>query len=273
MPVFNTGQTGNGFIDLYSVRGVEPGSTGGADHRRQRADRGTATAWREHWAIGNLKGVYGNTVDRRSARRSGTPPSTTSRSIRPTAFGCSAAAGAAGVHYGHWDMAGNRAAGLWPAAADSSSTPSTGTLRCSPAASTRSSCAATGTGDMSAGLDGRHQCRRNGRPTSGRSTRSSGTTGAASCSSTARTATTTAVALIGRTTPLPRACSWTAPRCVLMSDGADHRRKRHHDAATGRRRRADRGRTIRFGTTAGASLWDSTAGGGQFRSHPRDRQC
>jgi Chaperone of endosialidase len=63
--MFNTGQyTGAslaGFIDLYSLRGVKSGA-GPTIVGNVRIDN-TAIGWRERWAIGNLKGVYGNTGD------------------------------------------------------------------------------------------------------------------------------------------------------------------------------------------------------------------
>ena len=58
--VFNTGTTGDGFIDLYSVRGVNPGTSAGPTIVGNVRTAATATGWREAWAIGNLKGVYGN---------------------------------------------------------------------------------------------------------------------------------------------------------------------------------------------------------------------
>jgi Chaperone of endosialidase len=63
--MFNTGQyTGAslaGFIDLYSLRGVKSGA-GPTIVGNVRYDN-TATGWRERWAIGNLKGLYGNSAD------------------------------------------------------------------------------------------------------------------------------------------------------------------------------------------------------------------
>jgi len=58
--MFNTGQTGNGFIDLYSVRGANPaGSTAGPTIVGNVRNSSTYNDWSEHWAIGNLKGIYG----------------------------------------------------------------------------------------------------------------------------------------------------------------------------------------------------------------------
>ena len=64
--IFNTGQTGDGFIDLYSVRGVNQGSSAGPTIVGN-VRTGGGLAWREHWAIGNLQGVYGNTTARYGA--------------------------------------------------------------------------------------------------------------------------------------------------------------------------------------------------------------
>jgi Chaperone of endosialidase len=58
--IFNTGQTGNGFIDLYSLRGVKPGSQFGPTIVGNVRNSMTFNDWRERWAIGNLNGLYGN---------------------------------------------------------------------------------------------------------------------------------------------------------------------------------------------------------------------
>ncbi len=57
--VFNTGQTGDGFIDLYSLRGLIPGTTTGPTIVGNVRSSATFNDWTEHWAIGNLKGLYG----------------------------------------------------------------------------------------------------------------------------------------------------------------------------------------------------------------------
>ncbi len=57
--LFNTGVTGEGFIDLYSVHGVKA-STQYGPTIAGNVRTGTAyNAWAEHWAIGNLNGLYG----------------------------------------------------------------------------------------------------------------------------------------------------------------------------------------------------------------------
>lgn len=57
--VFNTGTTGNGFIDLYSVAGVIPGSTAGPAIVGNVRLSGTYSDIAPRWAIGNLNGLYG----------------------------------------------------------------------------------------------------------------------------------------------------------------------------------------------------------------------
>ena len=62
--VFNTGTTGNGFMDLYSYSGVDAsGSTTGPTIVGNVRDSATYNDWTEHWAIGNLDGLYGYGTD------------------------------------------------------------------------------------------------------------------------------------------------------------------------------------------------------------------
>jgi len=61
--MFNTGTTGDGFIDLYSVAGVDAASTAGPTIVGNVRKSTTYNDWIEHWAIGNLDGLYGYTVD------------------------------------------------------------------------------------------------------------------------------------------------------------------------------------------------------------------
>ena len=56
--VFNTGAAGDGFIDLYSYSGVTSGTTGPTIVGNVR-NSATYNDWSEHWAIGNLDGLYG----------------------------------------------------------------------------------------------------------------------------------------------------------------------------------------------------------------------
>ncbi len=56
--VFNTGQTGNGFIDLYSVRGVKISTQYGPTIVGNVRNSATYNDWTEHWAIGNLRNLY-----------------------------------------------------------------------------------------------------------------------------------------------------------------------------------------------------------------------
>lgn len=55
--VFNTGNVGDGFIDLYSVRGVKSGY--GPTIVGNVRNSATFNDWSEHWAIGNLENIYG----------------------------------------------------------------------------------------------------------------------------------------------------------------------------------------------------------------------
>lgn len=61
--VFNTGTTGNGFIDLYSVRGVKASSEIGPTIVGNVRTGTTFDAWAPRWAIGNLNGLYGYATD------------------------------------------------------------------------------------------------------------------------------------------------------------------------------------------------------------------
>jgi len=56
--MFNTGQTGEGFIDMYSFSGIK-GSTTGPTIVGNVRNSSTYNDWTEHWAIGNLNGLYG----------------------------------------------------------------------------------------------------------------------------------------------------------------------------------------------------------------------
>ncbi len=56
--VFNTGQTGNGFIDLYSIRGVKISTQYGPTIVGNVRNSATYNDWTEHWAIGNLRNLY-----------------------------------------------------------------------------------------------------------------------------------------------------------------------------------------------------------------------
>jgi len=61
--VFNTGTTGDGFIDLYSVNGVIPGSTAGPTIVGNVRTGTTYSNIEPRWAIGNLNGLYGYSAD------------------------------------------------------------------------------------------------------------------------------------------------------------------------------------------------------------------
>lgn len=59
--MFNTGQAGNGFIDLYSIRGIKSASQTGPTIVGNVRNSTTYNDWSEHWAIGNLNNLYGYT--------------------------------------------------------------------------------------------------------------------------------------------------------------------------------------------------------------------
>lgn len=61
--VFNTGTTGDGFIDLYSIRGVKAATQYGPTIVGNVRNSATYNDWTECWAIGNLNGLYGYGVD------------------------------------------------------------------------------------------------------------------------------------------------------------------------------------------------------------------
>ena len=61
--MFNTGTTGQGFIDLYSLHGVDDSSAAGPTIVGNVRNSATYNDWTEHWAIGNLNGLYGYGAD------------------------------------------------------------------------------------------------------------------------------------------------------------------------------------------------------------------
>jgi len=61
--VFNTGTTGDGYIDLYSVSGVNAGSTVGPTIVGNVRTGTTYSDLAPRWAIGNLNGTYGYGAD------------------------------------------------------------------------------------------------------------------------------------------------------------------------------------------------------------------
>lgn len=61
--IANTGQTGNGFIDLYSVRGVRAGTEIGPSIVGNVRLSSTYDDWAPRWAIGNLNGLYSYGAD------------------------------------------------------------------------------------------------------------------------------------------------------------------------------------------------------------------
>ncbi len=59
--VFNTGTTGKGFIDLYSLSGIKSGA--GPTIVGNVRNSATYNDWSEHWAVGNLNGLYAYGAD------------------------------------------------------------------------------------------------------------------------------------------------------------------------------------------------------------------
>lgn len=57
--VFSTGTTGSGWIDLYSIRGMKSSAQSGPTIVGNVRNSAAYNDWSEHWAIGNLKGLYG----------------------------------------------------------------------------------------------------------------------------------------------------------------------------------------------------------------------
>ncbi len=57
--VFNTGTTGDGFIDIYSYRSIKSATQYGPAIVGNVRNSATYNDWTERWAIGNLNGVYG----------------------------------------------------------------------------------------------------------------------------------------------------------------------------------------------------------------------
>lgn len=55
----NTGVAGNGFIDLYSLRGVKSSTQIGPTIVGNVRNSSTFNDWTERWAIGNLNGIFG----------------------------------------------------------------------------------------------------------------------------------------------------------------------------------------------------------------------
>ncbi len=61
--LFNTGSQGEGFIDLYSVRGVANSSSAGPTILMNVRNSNNYNGWIENAALGNLKGIYGYATD------------------------------------------------------------------------------------------------------------------------------------------------------------------------------------------------------------------
>lgn len=61
--VFNTGNVGDGFIDIYSVRSVKSETMYGPTIVGNVRYNTIYNNWTEYWALGNLNGIYGYGVD------------------------------------------------------------------------------------------------------------------------------------------------------------------------------------------------------------------
>ncbi|MHA1303296.1 MAG: hypothetical protein ACTSPI_06310, partial [Candidatus Heimdallarchaeaceae archaeon] len=61
--ILNTGTTGDGFIDIYSLRGIKESSDYGPTIVGNIRNSSTYNDWTEAWAIGNLNGLYGYGID------------------------------------------------------------------------------------------------------------------------------------------------------------------------------------------------------------------
>jgi len=61
--ILNTGQAGNGFIDIYSTRGVRAGTEIGPTIVGNVRNSLTFNDWGPRWALGNLNGLYGFNVN------------------------------------------------------------------------------------------------------------------------------------------------------------------------------------------------------------------
>jgi hypothetical protein len=100
--VNNTGQTGNGFIDLYAVAGVKSATQVGPTIAINARDSNTFNAWSERAAIGNLNGlydyggnVYGAAFGKQSAHWLSIDATNGVRFMRNTTL------------YSQWDISGN----------------------------------------------------------------------------------------------------------------------------------------------------------------------
>ena len=108
--VFDTGKStspAGAFMDLYSVRGVNPGSTAGPTIVGNVRYGGGGADWREHWAIGNLKGLYGVSTDTMGAAFGAAD----GVHVQIDATNGIRFVGGGGIVYGQWDMFANVAIG------------------------------------------------------------------------------------------------------------------------------------------------------------------
>lgn len=123
-----TGGLAGAFIDLYSVRGLNPGSTAGPTIVGNVRTGHGAADWREHWAIGNLRGIYGNGASNVFGAAFGDTSSIHVQIDSTNGIRMLGAGGAAGFEYGAWDTSGNVRFG-YSTAGQLTFTASDGTLR------------------------------------------------------------------------------------------------------------------------------------------------
>ena len=100
-----------GFIDLYSIQGLRPDSTEGPTIVGNVRSGHYANEWRENWAVGNLKDVYGNATRKMGAAFGDRE----SMHLQIDALDGIRMLGAVGAGspfvYGHWALNGNLSLG------------------------------------------------------------------------------------------------------------------------------------------------------------------
>jgi hypothetical protein len=250
--VFNTGTTGAGFIDLYSVRGVHDASTAGPTITGNVRTANAATAWEERWAVGNLKGLYGNGSTLYGAAF-GHP--TGGLHVQIDATNGIRFMDAANTPYSSWDMTGAIRVGypsapnIWMSA--------TGNLELRVGNAPKIHLATDGTAYLSTGMVCGALA---GTVGIVRSNNASAFNAGQGFYFEAQQASGTARALIGNSAG--RRLQWDGASLKLISDGVtideDGITMLQYDGTT-----AAPGRLIRFGT-GGAYLWDTTSAPGQF---------
>lgn len=104
--VFDTGQAGSGFIDIYSVRGVNPATVeAGPTIVGNVRNSATYNDWSPTWAIGNLNGVYGYGVDTYGVAL-GKYAASNNQVLIDSTYGIRIRNGTSTI-LGQWDISGN----------------------------------------------------------------------------------------------------------------------------------------------------------------------